>query len=72
MRRTDARWHGAQERAATISKYGRSQLLVWLNPVPEKYWSGTTSIGMIRALMEDRMFPLTLDGIDRAMRALTR
>ncbi len=45
---------------------------VWLNPVPEKYWSGTTSIGMIRALMEDRMFPLTLDGIDRGMRALTR
>jgi uncharacterized protein with von Willebrand factor type A (vWA) domain len=44
---------------------------VWLNPVPEKYWSGTTSIGMIRALMEGRMFPLTLDGIDRAMRELT-
>jgi hypothetical protein len=45
---------------------------VWLNPVPEKYWGGTTSIGMIRALMEDRMFPLTLVGIDRAMRELTR
>ncbi len=45
---------------------------IWLNPVPEKYWGGTTSIAMIRTLMEDRMFPLTLDGIDRAMRALTR
>ncbi len=45
---------------------------VWLNPVPEKYWGGTASIGVIRALMEGRMFPLTLDGIDRAMRALTR
>jgi len=45
---------------------------MWLNPVPEKYWGGTTSIGMIRRLMEDRMFPLTLDGIDRGMRALTR
>jgi len=44
---------------------------VWLNPVPEKYWDGTTSIGMIRRIMEDRMFPLTLDGIDRAMRELT-
>jgi len=44
---------------------------VWLNPVPEKYWDGTTSIGMIRRLMENRMFPLTLDGIDRAMRELT-
>src|SRR5437660_8751814 len=45
---------------------------VWLNPVPEKYWGGTTSISMIRQLMEERMFPLTLDGIDRGMRELTR
>ena len=45
---------------------------VWLNPVPEKYWGGTTSIGMIRQIMDDRMFPLTLEGIDRAMRRLTR
>jgi uncharacterized protein len=44
---------------------------VWLNPVPEKYWDGAISIGMIRALMEGRMFSLTLDGIDRAMRELT-
>jgi uncharacterized protein len=43
---------------------------VWLNPVPEQYWSGTTSIGMIYRIIEDRMFPLTLDGIDRAMRRL--
>jgi uncharacterized protein with von Willebrand factor type A (vWA) domain len=45
---------------------------VWLNPVPEKYWPGTQSIGMVRELMEGRMFPLTLDGLDRAMRRLTR
>jgi len=45
---------------------------VWLNPTPEKYWNGTHSIGMIRTIMEGRMFPLTLDGIDRGMRELTR
>ena len=45
---------------------------VWLNPLPEKYWSSTASIGMIRQIIEDRMFPLTLDGLDRAMRRLTR
>src|SRR5271154_7112661 len=45
---------------------------VWLNPVPEKYWGGTMSIGMIRELTDDRMFPLTLAGIDQAMRRLTR
>jgi uncharacterized protein len=43
---------------------------VWLNPVPEKYWGGTASIGMIRNIVADRMFPVTLDGIDRAMRCL--
>jgi hypothetical protein len=40
--------------------------------VPQKYWTGTASIGMIRQIVEDRMFPLTLDGLDRAMRRLTR
>jgi len=45
---------------------------VWLNPVLERYWTGTQSIGMIRELMDGRMFPLTLDGLDRAMRRLTR
>ncbi len=45
---------------------------VWLNPVPERYWEGTLSIAMIRTLMAGRMYPLTLDGIDRAIRRLTR
>ncbi len=45
---------------------------VWLNPVPERYWEGTPSIHLLRELMEGRMFPLTLDGLDRAMRRLTR
>jgi uncharacterized protein with von Willebrand factor type A (vWA) domain len=45
---------------------------VWLNPVPERHWEGTPSIGMVRQLMEGRMYPLTLEGLDRAMRRLTR
>ena len=45
---------------------------VWLNPVPEKDWSYTHSIGMVRQLMGNRMYPLTLDGLDRAMRELVR
>jgi uncharacterized protein with von Willebrand factor type A (vWA) domain len=45
---------------------------VWLNPIPEKHWEHGQSIRMIKTLMEDRMFPLTLDGLDRAMRSLTR
>jgi hypothetical protein len=45
---------------------------VWLNPVPEKHWRYSQSIDMIRQLMENRMYPLTLDGLDRAMRELIR
>jgi hypothetical protein len=45
---------------------------VWINPVPERYWDYTQSIGMIRQIFEDRMVPMTLEGIDRGMRVLSR
>jgi uncharacterized protein with von Willebrand factor type A (vWA) domain len=45
---------------------------VWLNPIPEKHWDHAQSIQIIRALMAERMYPLTLDGLDRAMRTLSR
>jgi len=45
---------------------------VWLNPQPEDYWSYIPSIGMVKQLISDRMFPLTIDGLDRAMRALKK
>src|SRR6266498_2192253 len=45
---------------------------VWLNPVAEKDWAYTQSIRMMRQLMGGRMYPLTLDGLDRAMRELVR
>jgi uncharacterized protein len=45
---------------------------VWLNPVPERYWDSAPSIQLMHQLMDGRMFPLTLDGLDRAMRRLTR
>ncbi|WP_350334864.1 vWA domain-containing protein [Coralliovum pocilloporae] len=49
--------------------YDRS---VWLNPTPEQHWSYTHSIGMIRQIFSDRMYPLTLEGLDEAMRELSR
>lgn len=44
--------------------------LVWLNPEPEDHWNWTPSIGITRELVNGRMFPLTLGGIDAAMREL--
>lgn len=45
---------------------------LWINPVPEKYWSYTHSIKMIGEIFENRMVPMTLAGLERGMRELTR
>ena len=45
---------------------------IWINPVAEKYWPYTQSIQMIRDLFEDRMVPMTLEGIERGMKELGR
>ncbi len=45
---------------------------LWINPVPEKYWDYTHSIGMIREIFQDRMVPMTLAGLETGMRELTR
>ena len=43
----------------------------WLNPVPETRWKQTTSIELTREMLEGRMYPLTLAGLDQAIDALT-
>ena len=43
---------------------------VWINPQPEDWWDRYPSIGMLRHIMGGRMFPLTLDGLDRAVKML--
>jgi len=45
---------------------------VWLNPVREQHWGYTHSIQMIRDLFCDRMYPLTLAGLEAATRELSR
>jgi uncharacterized protein with von Willebrand factor type A (vWA) domain len=44
----------------------------WLNPVPENQWKYSQSTQIIRELMKDRMYPLTLSGLENATRALSR
>ncbi|RZO34671.1 MAG: VWA domain-containing protein [Rhodospirillaceae bacterium] len=43
---------------------------VWLNPVPPERWMSTPSIRMTYQILEGRMFPLTVDGLDAAMQLL--
>ncbi|MEM6579297.1 MAG: VWA domain-containing protein [Pseudomonadota bacterium] len=45
---------------------------LWLNPVPERHWAYTHSIGMVREIFEDRMVPMTLQGIEAGMKLLGR
>jgi uncharacterized protein len=44
---------------------------VWLNPVPQKHWAYTESIAIMRKLMDGRMYPLTLSGLDAAIGELS-
>ena len=55
---------------ARVREHWASNL--WINPVPEKYWGYTHSIGMIREIFEDRMVPMTLSGLERGMKMLSR
>jgi uncharacterized protein with von Willebrand factor type A (vWA) domain len=45
---------------------------LWINPIPEKYWPYTQSISMIQEIFKDAMVPMTLEGLSRGMKTLTR
>ncbi len=44
---------------------------IWINPTKEKYWEYTHSTQIINEIFENRMFPLTLKGLESGMKALT-
>lgn len=46
--------------------------MIWLNPYPKDAWGYTTSTGIIRELMDDHMYPLTLEGLEEGMRYLSK
>ena len=51
---------------------GQFERAAWLNPVRREEWDYTWSTAAIRQLFGDRMYPLTLEGLDAAMRSLAR
>jgi uncharacterized protein with von Willebrand factor type A (vWA) domain len=44
----------------------------WLNPEPESLWQYRQSVAIIRQIMNNRMYPVTIDGLERAMRTLSK
>ncbi len=51
---------------------GHFRRVAWLNPTPEPQWGYSQSTTILRQLVEERMYPMTLDGLDRMTRALSR
>ena len=45
---------------------------VWLNPVKESRWPRIPSVRLTRELLSERMFPLTVNGIDSAIKQLSK
>jgi uncharacterized protein with von Willebrand factor type A (vWA) domain len=45
---------------------------IWLNPEPEGLWQYRQSISVIRQIMNNRMFPVTIEGLERGMRLLSK
>ncbi len=46
--------------------------VIWLNPVADHYWDYTHSISMVKQLLEDEMYPLTLNGLESGIKSLAR
>jgi hypothetical protein len=66
-------YHNEEAGAAWMQRIAETYpKLVWLNPMPEDYWPRTHSIKIVRDLVENRMFPLTIAGIDQAMSYLSK
>ena len=65
--------HWNEEAGATWMKrlLGTYPKAIWLNPEPEQRWGYTPSIRMIIELMEERMYPLTVKGLEEGMRSLS-
>ncbi|MES2742534.1 MAG: VWA domain-containing protein [Pseudomonadota bacterium] len=66
-------YHNEEAGAAWLGRLTQAfPKFVWLNPEQEAVWPYRQSIGVIRQLMHERMFPLSIDGLERAMRLLSK
>ena len=66
--------HWNEEAGATwfqrVSEHFRK--VVWLNPLPESYWGSSGSLGITKQLVNNHMYPLTIEGLESAMKHLSK
>ena len=66
-------YHNEEAGAVWLQRFAQQfPKYVWLNPEPEQLWQYRQSIAIIRQLMSDRMYPITMDGLERAMQMLSK
>jgi uncharacterized protein with von Willebrand factor type A (vWA) domain len=65
-------WNDEPGRAWLERLLGSWPHAAWLNPVPEEHWGWTTSIQNVQRIMDGRMYPVTVSGLERAMKGLAR
>jgi len=63
-------WNDEPGRAWLERLLGNWPHAVWLNPVPEKHWGWTTSIQNVHRIMDGRMYPVTVAGLEAAVKSL--
>ena len=66
--------HWNEEAGATwMSRFmGAYEKIVWINPTPQETWEYSTSVAMTQELVEGRMFPLTIRGLEEGMNLLSK
>lgn len=66
-------YHNEEAGAVWLRRFAQQfPKCVWLNPEPEQLWQYRQSIAIIRQLMSERMYPITMDGLERAMQMLSK
>ena len=66
-------YHNEEAGAVWLQRFAQQfPKCVWLNPEPEALWQYRQSIAIIRQLMSERMYPITMDGLERAMQMLSK
>lgn len=66
-------YHNEEAGAVWLQRFAQQfPKCVWFNPEPEALWQYRQSIAIIRQLMSDRMYPITMDGLERAMQKLSK
>jgi uncharacterized protein with von Willebrand factor type A (vWA) domain len=65
-----ASWNTESGQSCLTRLFAHFPKAVWINPVPEQHWHHTQTTNIIRKLTENRMYGLTLEGLDAAMHRL--